>query len=264
MIMPGRTLNSDSYRYSINGQEKTPEIAPNTTTAEFWQYDARIVRRWNIDPKPNVSISPYNCFAGNPIWLTDVKGDTLDIPANYSQNARAASAVDIFSVLKNQNNKQFFQFDDNGRVTIDNSKLKDPLDRGRAMSDKGFELLYNLINSKYSFYYSASPGTQQVEVDMLTGKKTGPVSVSLTLTYKSGSIIDGPATTKYHKYGSVSHGVNDINLAISNLSSTLKGTEANEGNKQLCQANIFLIAINDFMMAKSRLQEENFIICQEL
>jgi hypothetical protein len=79
MLMPGRTFQagSVSYRYSINGQEKTTEIAPNTTTAEFWQYDARIVRRWNVDPKPNVSISPYNCFAGNPILYPDNNGDSI-------------------------------------------------------------------------------------------------------------------------------------------------------------------------------------------
>src|SRR5690606_21801753 len=59
-----------------NGQEKTPEVAPNTTTAEFWQYDARIVRRWNVDPRQSTSISPYNAFAGNPIWNSDPLGDT--------------------------------------------------------------------------------------------------------------------------------------------------------------------------------------------
>ncbi|MCB9059867.1 MAG: hypothetical protein H6627_14975 [Calditrichae bacterium] len=77
--MPGRTYSqpNTSYRYSINGQEKTPEIAPNTTTAEYWQYDARIVRRWNVDPKPNIAISPYNCFAGNPIHNVDIKGDSI-------------------------------------------------------------------------------------------------------------------------------------------------------------------------------------------
>lgn len=77
MDMPGRTfVIGNGYRYSINGQEKTPEIAPNTTTAEFWQYDSRIVRRWNVDTKPNFSISPYNCFNGNPIWFSDLLGDT--------------------------------------------------------------------------------------------------------------------------------------------------------------------------------------------
>jgi hypothetical protein len=96
MLMPGRTFASgNNYRYSINGQEKTPEIAPNTTTAEFWQYDARIVKRWNVDPKPEVSLSPYSCFAGNPVFYSDVKGDSIpthflnqnnNLQGNYQNN----------------------------------------------------------------------------------------------------------------------------------------------------------------------------------
>lgn len=81
MGMPGRTYaTGNGYRYSINGQEKTPEIAPNTTTAEFWQYDTRISRRWNFDPRPNISISPNNTFQGNPIRYTDVLGDSIVDP----------------------------------------------------------------------------------------------------------------------------------------------------------------------------------------
>ncbi len=81
MLKPGRVYTTGiDYRYSINGQEKTTEIAPNTTTAEFWQYDARIVRRWNVDPRPNPSISVYNCFAGNPIWYRDNLGDSIVDP----------------------------------------------------------------------------------------------------------------------------------------------------------------------------------------
>jgi hypothetical protein len=75
-MQPGRSLNPDSYRYSINGQEKTPEIGSNTTTAEFWQYDARIMRRWNIDPKPQIYSSPYSAFDNSPIWRSDPLGDT--------------------------------------------------------------------------------------------------------------------------------------------------------------------------------------------
>lgn len=77
--MPGRSyqVGSSSYRYSINGQEKTPEIAPNTTSALFWEYDSRIGRRWNVDPKSNVSISPFNCFASNPLYNLDKLGDSI-------------------------------------------------------------------------------------------------------------------------------------------------------------------------------------------
>jgi hypothetical protein len=82
MQMPGRKYSattSAQYRFSINGQEKETEVNENITTATYWEYDSRIGRRWNVDPKPNVSISPYAAFANNPIWFIDVKGDTIEL-----------------------------------------------------------------------------------------------------------------------------------------------------------------------------------------
>ena len=69
--MPGRKYeqtSGKSYRYSINGQEKEKELNENITTAEFWEYDSRIGRRWNIDPKANLSISSYASFGNNRIF----------------------------------------------------------------------------------------------------------------------------------------------------------------------------------------------------
>ncbi len=48
----------------------------NSTTAEYWQYDSRLGRRWNVDPRPNLSISSYACFGNNPIAFSDIDGDT--------------------------------------------------------------------------------------------------------------------------------------------------------------------------------------------
>ncbi|MFO0322304.1 MAG: hypothetical protein ACK504_07750, partial [Bacteroidota bacterium] len=50
-----------AYRYGFNGQEKDDEIAGNgnINTAEFWQYDTRLGRRWNIDPVVKPSRSGY-------------------------------------------------------------------------------------------------------------------------------------------------------------------------------------------------------------
>lgn len=45
-------------------------------TAEFWQYDARIGRRWNLDPNPNISICLYATFENNTVLLSDRLGDT--------------------------------------------------------------------------------------------------------------------------------------------------------------------------------------------
>jgi hypothetical protein len=85
MEMPGRTFTTgNGYRYSINGQEKTTEIGANTTTAEYWQYDARIVRRWNVDPVLKDWESPYMAFSGNPIWFADIDGSDTTKPAPFS------------------------------------------------------------------------------------------------------------------------------------------------------------------------------------
>lgn len=78
--MPGRSYQAGtaSYRFGFNSHEKSDEIsgAGNHTTALFGEYDTRLVRRWNKDPKPNASISVYSVFSNNPIWFNDIKLDT--------------------------------------------------------------------------------------------------------------------------------------------------------------------------------------------
>jgi RHS repeat-associated protein len=95
MSMPGRSYNNgNDYRYGFNTQEKTPEISSNSYTAEYWQYDARIGRRFNIDPRPNVSISVYAAFSNNPIIFSDPLGDSIGPVSNSS------SAVPLYFDLK--------------------------------------------------------------------------------------------------------------------------------------------------------------------
>ena len=52
----GRNWSSSGYRFGYQGQEKTDEVSGqgNHYTAEFWEYDSRSGRRWNLDPRPNV------------------------------------------------------------------------------------------------------------------------------------------------------------------------------------------------------------------
>jgi hypothetical protein len=78
MNMPGRTYQASptsKYRYSINGQEKESELNENITTAEYWEYDSRIGRRWNPDPVVNISESRYATFGNNPVYYSDPNGD---------------------------------------------------------------------------------------------------------------------------------------------------------------------------------------------
>jgi hypothetical protein len=68
---------ADGYRFGFNGKEKDDEVygAGNLNTAMFWEYDTRLGRRWNLDPKPRVGISDYSVMDGNPILLNDILGD---------------------------------------------------------------------------------------------------------------------------------------------------------------------------------------------
>jgi len=79
--MEGRSIDAENYKFGMNTQEKDDEVygEGNSTTAEYWQYDSRLGRRWNVDPRPNVSISSYACFGNNPIFSADINGDTIKI-----------------------------------------------------------------------------------------------------------------------------------------------------------------------------------------
>ena len=76
--MVGRAYNPALYRFGINSQEKDNEVSGvgNSMAATFWEYDSRLGRRWNIDPKASPSESNYLVFRGDPILLSDIHGDT--------------------------------------------------------------------------------------------------------------------------------------------------------------------------------------------
>ena len=79
--MSGRTYEKDTsnrYRFGMNTQEKDDEIygKGNASSAEFWEYDTRLGRRWNLDPLAFKFPwqSPYVCFNNNPLSVIDYKG----------------------------------------------------------------------------------------------------------------------------------------------------------------------------------------------
>jgi len=80
MMMPDRQWyagsDSGNYRFGFNGQEKDNEVSGlgNSNTAEYWQYDSRLGRRWNVDPVVKEWESPYLTYSGNPIFFIDPSG----------------------------------------------------------------------------------------------------------------------------------------------------------------------------------------------
>ena len=91
MEMSGRYIGAgnedpmNEYRFGFGGQEKDDEITGQTGsvyTAMFWEYDARIGRRWNLDPLIKDWESPYACYRNNPLYFIDPSGadgvETID------------------------------------------------------------------------------------------------------------------------------------------------------------------------------------------
>jgi RHS repeat-associated protein len=107
MVMPGRKYTAGSvYRYGFNGQERSTELGDDNYTAEFWQYDGRLGRRWNVDPIDKEYESPYAAFGNNPIWNIDPTGaDT----AKYLSGTQILDAIKIgFNVIDNDiKNKKY-------------------------------------------------------------------------------------------------------------------------------------------------------------
>ncbi|MES2382809.1 MAG: hypothetical protein V4538_17310 [Bacteroidota bacterium] len=78
------------YRFGFNGQEKDDEVSGegNTMTATFWECDVRLGRRFNLDPKPGLGISEYACFANNPVYNQDIKGDSINLSKFVAQDKK--------------------------------------------------------------------------------------------------------------------------------------------------------------------------------
>ncbi|BAV06183.1 RHS repeat-associated core domain-containing protein [Filimonas lacunae] len=93
MLQPGRSYNAGGYRYGFNGQERSSEIDSNSFTAEYWEYDSRIGRRWNRDPEPFTDVSEYAALNNNPVYYSDPLG-----------NKGGPSLFDYFNIFNTINN----------------------------------------------------------------------------------------------------------------------------------------------------------------
>ena len=104
MTMENRSFASSEYRFGMNGQEKSDEIDENgnSYTAEFWQYNAVIGRRWNVDPLMYnyPSNSPYSIVDNSPLRFVDLDGDAYRLSikkdANGNYNITISTTVYIY------------------------------------------------------------------------------------------------------------------------------------------------------------------------
>jgi hypothetical protein len=137
------------YSFRFNGQEQDNEVAGNGNimTAEFWEYDTRLGRRWNLDPKSKLELSPFSCLGNSPIIFNDPKGDIFGISKDKDGKINQKAKTDILN-LANENNRQFISFDDNGIASL-NFGPRSKLEIEEILEkDKGISLINDLINAK--------------------------------------------------------------------------------------------------------------------
>jgi hypothetical protein len=117
-----------AYRFGgAGGQEKDDEIFIGAYTAEYWEYDSRLGRRWNVDPVVKPWESGYATLHNNPLFFIDPLG--LDPVKRLSLGKRINNFFKGDS-YKNRANKHIV---DN---KIDDSKVK--YERGKITIDESY------------------------------------------------------------------------------------------------------------------------------
>jgi RHS repeat-associated protein len=185
-----------AYRYGFNGQEKETELDESTTSAEYWMYDGRLGRRWNVDPmtKKYGWQSPYATFNNNPIFFNDpsgLEGEPIvkhQVKEGESLSQLAKQYQTTVKAIKEANAKTI-NWENDSRRTGDkkdwiytNEVLNIP--DGRAKNS-------NNINSdqpKNVLYFSAGAGHDE--------EGTGYIESTINDMQKSG--IDNPVDINSH------------------------------------------------------------------
>jgi RHS repeat-associated protein len=188
-----------NYLYGFNGQEKDDEVAGsgNSYTAEYWEYDSRLGRRWNLDPISIASTSEYVCLEDNPIWFNDPDGDRPDV-TTLNEKERTAlkndlekktgytyhivseeDGSDYLEIVKGEDGVAKISRDENGRevgsatarkiaMTLNDSKKTyyiesmsgglDNLGEVRQLGSRTIKLNFNAISSQV-YTGGLNPGT---------------------------------------------------------------------------------------------------------
>ena len=133
----------DKYKFGFNSQEMDFDIIEGLYGAEFWEYDSRTGRRWNVDPVVYASISGYSCFLGNPIYFVDPSG---------------ASAVGAWLKKAVTNIKKGFGIvkkEGKAILTLAEDMAKEGIEKTDEMADE----VYCCANAKRSNWFSRAMKT---------------------------------------------------------------------------------------------------------
>ncbi len=173
VLLENRNFTSEKYRYGFQGQERDDEIAGNgnSYTAEFWQYDPRLGRRWDLDPVIKIHESSYAVFANNPIWFVDINGlDTVEVFKNsgkINNYIKTDKGDDVFYFVSKDKSRNIVRgeqktFKEGTILDIRKGEGKGGSDiyklRGDENSQELFEWYANNIKVEFSLFKTGEKG----------------------------------------------------------------------------------------------------------
>jgi hypothetical protein len=138
----------------------------NSYTAEFWQYDARLGRRWNVDLVVKPWESTYASFANNPVWFIDPSGaDTTFAVGDGTYDKQAEKDfLEALNIVRNkvkeleESLNELNKTDRNNLSKRDTKKLDSKINNTRNNLENWKKLetdFDNIINSDVCFVYSS-------------------------------------------------------------------------------------------------------------
>ncbi|HLZ85591.1 MAG TPA: hypothetical protein VKQ52_00070, partial [Puia sp.] len=201
MLQPGRTYTetgAGTYRFGFNGQEGDNEIngRGGAYSAKFWEYDPRIGRRWNIDPKSEEihDVSPYLCLGDNPVLHDDPNGDFWHIIAGAIIGAVIDAGIEAGSQLIKH-----------GSITswkaIGGAAVQGAITGGVAAATGGASLAVS-ATTKVVIHVAAAAAANVVGGTLnraVQGKKTTLADVGIDALAGAGGELAGKAVSKVAK-----------------------------------------------------------------
>lgn len=127
----------------MNTQERETELGEGVTSAEFWVYDGKLGRRWNLDPIDQLFNSNYSTNGNNPIFFCDILGNIFGKGKEHVEEYKsvlkskvAASRQEQEKIQKKIDNRIQKQLKKNPEFNIDKDKKITEWRQNLASEDK--------------------------------------------------------------------------------------------------------------------------------
>jgi len=212
---------ADAYRYGFGGQEKDDEIygEGKSYTAEFWQYDSRLGRRWNGDPMAWKFpwMSTYATFANNPIRFVDPDG-RIGILFDEEGNKVATYNKKGITVEKGMENSSALK---NFNAAVDYVD-------GKTDTYKNIFNSKSVVNIHVSSNEEASASVEAGTPLIMNNGKLGAQTVDVSWNPKMGletsdGAVSSPAMVLFHEMVHAESYITDYRQVESNMNIEVPG-----------------------------------------